>query len=213
MKKILGILFLISYFEMNINTMEDIKVIKNDEGKLNRIDINLTLKDNDRELIIRPKVFESLRQFKRIDKYDYIEVNIICKNDTNFNYTYVKSSLKFDTDDFIIDRNNYQFTKLKGFDGKRINKLFATKKDDSEENIKRDYNYFYQNILKISLNEINFFSIDKLNDKNIKNIRLVKKTEQKLFKIIIKIDSNKYKNKYENYNYYGKMEFKLKRDL
>lgn len=202
MKNILLLIMILIIPHSNIkdNYQEEARIIRNDKGLIEKVNMLITIENDLKELIINPKIFATLRNYKKVEKGDWIEINIIINNKTKKNYQYVKNSFRFETDNFSNDRSNYRFTKIKGFDGKRINKVFSYKENNTDKEIKEAYDYFYQEVLDVSVVKENIVNI-KENDK------------VNILKIIVKINDDKYKDIYENYNYYGKTSFKLKNNL
>ena len=198
------IYFFITLIIRNNHYMEEAFPIYNKVGDLVEIDYLITLNDKINYYELNPKIFETLREYKQVKKNDKIKVNI--KIRSNKNYKYLKNSFNIEPDSFLIDRNNYTFLNITGFDGKKINSIFIPwqedlqKKETDLEKIKKAYNDFYLNILEFSYDDNIYYNMDNYKDINYNNG----------FTLYFKINEN-YKDIYKDYNYYGKISLKLKK--
>lgn len=196
--------FVIMLFKFNEKFVkEEVIPIYNEEGYIYEINLNITI-NGYKEIEINPMVFEALREYKDLKKGDktLIKINILSKD----KYIYEKESFVIETDDFKADRGNYEFLEKCGFDGKKINKIFIPweenlkEKEANKEKIKEAYDYFYLNILEFSYDGKIYYSLDNYKDINY----------NKGFKLYININDN-YRDIYKDYNYYGKVSFKLEK--
>ena len=183
---------------------EEAVPIYNDMGEISSINYNITIDGDYKVVKIEPDIFGALREYKKLDKNDYILVNINVKSKKK-KYQYIANSFTVETDSFKKDRENYTFLSETGFDGKKINSIFIpwkenlTEKESNLKLIKKEYDYFYLNVLDFSYDGNIYFNMD-----NYKDIEY-----QDGFKLFIRINDN-YKEIYKDYEYYGEISFKLK---
>ncbi len=204
--KILVYFFIMLFNYRRAYYKEEIIPYYNKVGEVIKIDYNIKLNSNLKDYLVKVDVFGALREYKDLKKSDKVQVNI--NVDTKKKYLYVNDSFNLETDDFKKDKKNYQFLDVRGFDGKKINSLFIPWKDNLQEKeddltkIKKLYDYFYLEVLEFSYDDRVYYNMDNYKDINYDNG----------FKLYIRINNDNYKDIYKDYDYYGKVSFKLKRN-
>lgn len=109
---------------MSDGIVEQIKpVFKN--KKLKEINSTIIIPDNysSDQIIITPKVFDSVLEYNNFKSKYNIKINIEIKNKSLYSYKYVDDSFVIQTDDvrrYGVDENFNFFYNLKGFDGRGV---------------------------------------------------------------------------------------------
>lgn len=143
------------------NLKENVSVKRNKEGNIKKIKITITIPKttNQSIIVISPKLFESITEYKPLKEGDSTNIELVIKNNSKYTYKYLENSLKISTNDLSLttDSKNYVDTKAIGFDQNKIYDIFSPKRTFNSA-IKALYNYpdiKKQNKIKLTNKSLN----------------------------------------------------------
>lgn len=224
MKKII----LISLLLFNTNVMakeveEEIIPLRNSRGEIIKFKdtINIPKEINDKEIIIKSNIFDTISHYKNIKDINNLELVFKINNKSKYNYSYSSKRIS-------INKLNYQDEKYYPY--RSLNKalvFLVHNKDISDDSLDRELKVLgYHGIEDLNKYYYDFYNTKKLNYQDIFSgeVTNYKETNRKLVKLAYdnfynnvlvindkKLNIHNYNDIYNNYSLNIKFTIKLKK--